>query len=235
MSKRFWTVGLPISIACSLILWAFIFWAVSAFVTTYYLRAYGMVTAINKANATGAASFEPWDTVVLCDSGGPFSPVTDAARIPPASEISGNPITHTASWSPIINGGSYLMTNLSNTRDTNLSISQSLNQGSLADGWEMRYTINANTFSTSENTINLIPQYSSSESAAISWVYIGQRAIGGDALAMQTGMVPQFKDMDSSDSLIANGIRLGLMRRLLLARRIGPSRSMRNYCSFSLR
>ena len=31
MSKRFWTVGFPISIACSLVLWALIFWAVSAF------------------------------------------------------------------------------------------------------------------------------------------------------------------------------------------------------------
>lgn len=86
MSKRFWTVGLPISIACSLILWAFIFWAVSAFATTYYLQAYGIVTVTNKANATGTASFAPWDTVVLCDFGGPFSPVTDAAMIPSASE-----------------------------------------------------------------------------------------------------------------------------------------------------
>lgn len=144
-------------------------------------------------------------------------------------------MTYTASWSLIINGGSYLMIHWSNTLDANLSISQSLNQDPLTGGWGMRYTINANIFSTSENTINLTPQSSSSESTAISWTYIGQRAIGGDALAMQPGTVSQFKDMGSSDSLIANGIRSGIMRRLLLARWIGPSRNMRNYCSFSLR
>ena len=70
----------------------------------------------------------------------------------------------------------------------------------------MRYTINANTFSTSGNTINLTFQSSSSASTTISGVYIGQKATSGDAWAMQSGTVSQFTFSGSTSVTIpANG------------------------------
>lgn len=56
MSRRFWTVGFPISVACSLILWGFLFWAVGAFAATGYPRADGAAPRANRVEASGAGS-----------------------------------------------------------------------------------------------------------------------------------------------------------------------------------
>ena len=81
---------------------------------TYYMRADGTVTAINKANATGcgavgtalnvsnhnSATFLAGDTIYLCDTGGSYT----TALIPPTSGSNGSPITYTNApgSSPII-------------------------------------------------------------------------------------------------------------------------------------
>ncbi|MGC8495048.1 MAG: hypothetical protein ACP5SH_25300 [Syntrophobacteraceae bacterium] len=56
MSRRFWTVGFPISVACSLILWGFLFWAVGAFVATSHLRADRAAPGATRVEASGSGS-----------------------------------------------------------------------------------------------------------------------------------------------------------------------------------
>ncbi len=56
MSRRFWTVGFPISVACSLILWGFLFWAVSAFVATGHPCAHAAAPRAGRVESSGSGS-----------------------------------------------------------------------------------------------------------------------------------------------------------------------------------